>query len=151
MPRDLPGLYWDEDKKRYFPISSRPAGTAPQKPAPPNPSGSATHSGQQEHDPRKGTSDRRRGSRTDMQGSPSPKRHRAGNSEMKPSNTWSSLNSFSESTLGLQRRRCMQYVRRWRSAFVTPSNVHIIVECRCSTFPLMCLTRLPFQYNLTVM
>ncbi|GJE88485.1 WD40 repeat-like protein [Phanerochaete sordida] len=25
MPRDLPGLYWDEDRKRYFPLSARPA------------------------------------------------------------------------------------------------------------------------------
>ncbi|KAH9851681.1 hypothetical protein C2E23DRAFT_732503 [Lenzites betulinus] len=25
MPRDLPGMYWDEEKKRYFPLSSKPA------------------------------------------------------------------------------------------------------------------------------
>ena len=24
MPRDLPGLYWDEDKNRYFPLSMKP-------------------------------------------------------------------------------------------------------------------------------
>ncbi|KAF9807350.1 hypothetical protein IEO21_08262 [Rhodonia placenta] len=24
MPRDLPGLYWDEEKKRYFPLTSKP-------------------------------------------------------------------------------------------------------------------------------
>ncbi|KAH9948875.1 hypothetical protein B0H21DRAFT_206171 [Amylocystis lapponica] len=24
MPRELPGLYWDEDKNRYFPLSSKP-------------------------------------------------------------------------------------------------------------------------------
>ncbi|KAI0330458.1 hypothetical protein GY45DRAFT_1434609 [Cubamyces sp. BRFM 1775] len=28
MARDLPGMYWDEEKKRYFPLSSRPAGAA---------------------------------------------------------------------------------------------------------------------------
>ncbi|KAI0629746.1 hypothetical protein C8Q77DRAFT_263180 [Trametes polyzona] len=26
MPRDLPGMFWDEEKGRYFPLSSRPAG-----------------------------------------------------------------------------------------------------------------------------
>ena len=26
--RDLPGMYWDEEKKRYFPLSSRPAGSS---------------------------------------------------------------------------------------------------------------------------
>ena len=30
MPRDLPGLYWDEEKKRYFPLSSRPASSQSQ-------------------------------------------------------------------------------------------------------------------------
>ncbi|KAF8918911.1 hypothetical protein CPB85DRAFT_1279332 [Mucidula mucida] len=25
MPRDLPGLYWDEERNRYFPISAKPA------------------------------------------------------------------------------------------------------------------------------
>ncbi|OCH84092.1 hypothetical protein OBBRIDRAFT_439117 [Obba rivulosa] len=37
MPRDLPGLYWDEDKQRYFSIASRPgaaAATEPRSPAP---------------------------------------------------------------------------------------------------------------------
>ncbi|KAH7914298.1 hypothetical protein BJ138DRAFT_1144264 [Hygrophoropsis aurantiaca] len=24
MPRELPGLYWDEDRQRYFPVSSKP-------------------------------------------------------------------------------------------------------------------------------
>ncbi|KAI0647813.1 hypothetical protein C8Q79DRAFT_533086 [Trametes meyenii] len=27
MPRELPGMYWDDEKKRYFPLSSRLAGT----------------------------------------------------------------------------------------------------------------------------
>ncbi|KIJ17819.1 hypothetical protein PAXINDRAFT_175578 [Paxillus involutus ATCC 200175] len=26
MPRDLPGLYWDEQRQRYFPLASQPAG-----------------------------------------------------------------------------------------------------------------------------
>ncbi|KAL4245699.1 CUL4-DDB1 E3 ligase complex substrate receptor [Abortiporus biennis] len=30
MPRDLPGLYWDETKQRYFPLSSRPASQSTQ-------------------------------------------------------------------------------------------------------------------------
>ncbi|KAF9472115.1 hypothetical protein BDN70DRAFT_887383 [Pholiota conissans] len=30
MPRDLPGLYWDEERNRYFPLSSRPKQQAPQ-------------------------------------------------------------------------------------------------------------------------
>ncbi|KAH7885250.1 hypothetical protein F5I97DRAFT_1352687 [Phlebopus sp. FC_14] len=39
MPRDLPGLYWDEQRQRYFPLSSRPAiahakGAAPSGPQP---------------------------------------------------------------------------------------------------------------------
>lgn len=34
MPRELPGLYWDEEKQRYFPISARPAGQVPQPRAP---------------------------------------------------------------------------------------------------------------------
>ncbi|KAI0754731.1 hypothetical protein C8Q80DRAFT_1094670 [Daedaleopsis nitida] len=29
MPRDLPGLYWDEEKRRYFPLASRPADRRP--------------------------------------------------------------------------------------------------------------------------
>ncbi|OSD07461.1 hypothetical protein PYCCODRAFT_1403106 [Trametes coccinea BRFM310] len=33
MPRDLPGMYWDEEKRRYFPLSSRPAGTPAAAPA----------------------------------------------------------------------------------------------------------------------
>jgi hypothetical protein len=32
MPPDLPGLYYDVEKKRYFPLSKRPAGAA-QSPA----------------------------------------------------------------------------------------------------------------------
>ncbi|KAF9006880.1 WD40 repeat-like protein [Hymenopellis radicata] len=28
MPRDLPGLYWDEERNRYFPISAKPASAA---------------------------------------------------------------------------------------------------------------------------
>lgn len=40
MPRDLPGLYWDEERKRYFPLSARPAvptqtGTGPNNPSRP--------------------------------------------------------------------------------------------------------------------
>ncbi|KAI0357498.1 hypothetical protein OH77DRAFT_106624 [Trametes cingulata] len=38
MPRDLPGMYWDEEKQRYFPLSSRPAGgggSAHARPTPP--------------------------------------------------------------------------------------------------------------------
>ncbi|KAI8994235.1 hypothetical protein BD414DRAFT_457838 [Trametes punicea] len=33
MPRDLPGMYWDEEKRRYFPLSSRRAGKPPTAPA----------------------------------------------------------------------------------------------------------------------
>jgi hypothetical protein len=28
MPPDLPGLYFDEEKKRYFPLSKKPAGAS---------------------------------------------------------------------------------------------------------------------------
>ncbi|KAI0667765.1 hypothetical protein C8Q78DRAFT_1071810 [Trametes maxima] len=31
MPRELPGMYWDGEKKRYFPLSSRPAGAPPNR------------------------------------------------------------------------------------------------------------------------
>ncbi|KIY63124.1 hypothetical protein CYLTODRAFT_494161 [Cylindrobasidium torrendii FP15055 ss-10] len=31
MPRDLPGLYWDEERKRYFPLSSKPKAPLPAK------------------------------------------------------------------------------------------------------------------------
>jgi hypothetical protein len=29
MPKDLPGLYWDEERSRYFPLSSRPKRAPP--------------------------------------------------------------------------------------------------------------------------
>lgn len=38
MPKDLPGFYWDAEKNRYFPLSSRPAGVTPSvSPAASNP------------------------------------------------------------------------------------------------------------------
>ena len=33
MPRDLPGLYWDAERNRYFPLSSRPPGFPPPGPS----------------------------------------------------------------------------------------------------------------------
>ncbi|TFK25640.1 hypothetical protein FA15DRAFT_693701 [Coprinopsis marcescibilis] len=33
MPKDLPGLYWDHEKNRYFPLSARPASSSRQTPA----------------------------------------------------------------------------------------------------------------------
>lgn len=36
MPRDLPGLYWDEQRKRYFPLSARPAAQTQAGPSNPN-------------------------------------------------------------------------------------------------------------------
>jgi WD repeat-containing protein 21A len=29
MPKDLPGFYWDEERNRYFPLSSRPKQASP--------------------------------------------------------------------------------------------------------------------------
>ncbi|KIJ62608.1 hypothetical protein HYDPIDRAFT_30208 [Hydnomerulius pinastri MD-312] len=40
MPRDLPGMYWDEQRQRYFPLASRPANfrsSAAPMPAPAKP------------------------------------------------------------------------------------------------------------------
>ncbi|TEB21801.1 hypothetical protein FA13DRAFT_1642259 [Coprinellus micaceus] len=33
MPRDLPGFYWDAERNRYFPLSSRPPGFPPSGPS----------------------------------------------------------------------------------------------------------------------
>ncbi|EKM51602.1 uncharacterized protein PHACADRAFT_212242 [Phanerochaete carnosa HHB-10118-sp] len=41
MPRDLPGFYWDEERKRYFPLSSRPAAHTQAGPSNPVPHGSS--------------------------------------------------------------------------------------------------------------
>jgi hypothetical protein len=40
MPKDLPGLYWDEERNRYFPISSRP-----KQPPPPPATITSRHTG----------------------------------------------------------------------------------------------------------
>ena len=112
MPKDLPGLYWDEDKKRYFPLSSKPAGGPPPKPKPEPgaPSASAEPSSHQERPGRhKQRTQRRRGS--DSDDNPPLKRHNAATASPHR-NTWAALSSFRESVLGLQQgRRCMQYVR----------------------------------------
>ncbi len=97
MPRDLPGLYWDEEKKRYFPISSRPAGSTPTHPA-------ATASQPQKHGKR-----RRRSPRRTSSDSPSPKRQHAADDAQSP-NAWRSFNALRGSALTVHRRRCVQYV-----------------------------------------
>ncbi|TFK91871.1 hypothetical protein K466DRAFT_283280 [Polyporus arcularius HHB13444] len=94
MPRDLPGLYWDEEKKRYFPISSRPAGSTPTHPA-------ATASQPQEHGKR-----RRRSPRRTSSDSPSPKRQHAAD-DPQSSNAWRSFNALRGSASTVHRRRCV--------------------------------------------
>ncbi|KAH9924301.1 uncharacterized protein BXZ73DRAFT_50469 [Epithele typhae] len=98
MPLDLPGLYWDEEKKRYFPISSKPAG-AVSRPIPP----SARNDNRQRPRPRPRT----HGAESDSDTPPS-KRHHAGSSA-RTSTTWDVWNGFRESALSLQRGRSKQY------------------------------------------
>ncbi|KAI0916877.1 hypothetical protein AcV7_005763 [Taiwanofungus camphoratus] len=46
MPRDLPGLYWDDERKRYFSLSSRPASPTKAPPAAPGPASQHEHDAQ---------------------------------------------------------------------------------------------------------
>ena len=121
-PRDLPGLYWDDDKKRYFPLASRPAGTPSRPPVPPPEANVATLP------PKQLQSSRRRPSpRTSSRSPPRKRRHALkeddqGEGEEKgsefealtqPRNVWHSLNAFRESPLGTYRRTCIQCVFFW--------------------------------------
>ncbi|RPD62642.1 hypothetical protein L226DRAFT_326476 [Lentinus tigrinus ALCF2SS1-7] len=93
MPRDLPGFYWDEEKKRYFPESSRPAGSTP-KPALPDAA------------PQQQSRRRRRSPRRTSSESPPPKRPHAGE-VTQSSNAWRSLGALRGSTSSVHRRRCV--------------------------------------------
>lgn len=99
MPRDLPGLYWDEEKKRYFPESSRPA-RATSKPA----HSSEAAPSQPQQSRRRRRSPQRTGSE-----SPPPKRQHAVDDAQSVS-AWRSFSALRESSLSVHRRRCVQYV-----------------------------------------
>ena len=103
MPKDLPGLYWDEEKKRYFPLASRPAGSASSNPTArvPDAQSTASHSHPQRPNRRQRTSP--------SSDSPPPKRQHSwdGAQTFRP-DSWRSLNALGQSHLSLQRRRCVQ-------------------------------------------
>ncbi|KAI0699947.1 hypothetical protein C8T65DRAFT_580735 [Cerioporus squamosus] len=101
MPRDLPGLYWDDEKKRYFPVTSRPAGSIPKPPA--LRQGATTAASQpQEHGKR-----RRRSLRRTASESPAPKRQHATDDAEASINAWRSFNALRQSPLSMHRRRCV--------------------------------------------
>ena len=123
-PRDLPGLYWDDEKKRYFPLASRPAG-APSRPVSRPEANVATV-------PPRQLSNRRRRSPREGEGSPPRKRPHAqqgieengvGPSEAR--NAWRSLSALRESPLGTFRKRCIQYVLQPR----LESRYMTLTEC----------------------
>ncbi|TBU44417.1 hypothetical protein BD309DRAFT_958449 [Dichomitus squalens] len=121
-PRDLPGLYWDDETKRYFPLASRPAG-APSRPASRTEANVTTVHPQQ-------PSNRRRRSPREKEGSPPRKRQHAqqgleeeDTEPSEPRNTvWRSLNALKESPLGTYRRRCMHDVQIGKLSNHTPKT-----------------------------
>ena len=122
-PRDLPGLYWDDEKKRYFPLASRPAG-APSRPV------SRPEANNVAAIPPRQLSNRRRRSPREGEGSPPRKRPHAqqgieenGVGPSEPRDAWRSLSALRESPLGTFRRRCMQYVLHLGSCYI------ILMEC----------------------
>ncbi|KAM5539448.1 hypothetical protein V8D89_006900 [Ganoderma adspersum] len=117
-PRDLPGLYWDDEKKRYFPLASRPAGT-PSRPPAPQQADVATLP------PKQSRSNRRRPSpRTSSRSPPRKRRHGPKDDKQEEDhgldseeahtqsrNLWHSLNAFKQSPLGTYRRTCIHDIQ----------------------------------------
>ncbi|KAI0770116.1 hypothetical protein C8Q74DRAFT_1201519 [Fomes fomentarius] len=104
MPKDLPGLYWDEEKKRYFPLASRPAG-------PPQTSTSQTAAVSHSQSHRNPTGSRRQRSpstKSKDSDSPPPKRQHSWDEQAPRQDYWRALNALRESSLSVQRRRCMR-------------------------------------------
>ncbi|EIW59411.1 uncharacterized protein TRAVEDRAFT_46720 [Trametes versicolor FP-101664 SS1] len=102
MPRELPGMYWDEEKNRYFPLSSRPAGALVSSTPPVAPSTSlAAPPSAQSAQSRK----RRKLARDEQENPPCEDEGLAYSS--KSAATWRNLNAFREASSGGRLRRCI--------------------------------------------
>ncbi|KAI0826822.1 hypothetical protein BC628DRAFT_1410035 [Trametes gibbosa] len=101
MPRDLPGMYWDEAKRRYFPISSKPAG------------GPATIAASTQQTPahtsysRKHIPSKRNASNQASESPSSPYQHCTPSPRLGEAGFWHNWNVLREAPLNGRRRRCM--------------------------------------------
>ncbi|KAI0373685.1 hypothetical protein BV20DRAFT_1041735 [Pilatotrama ljubarskyi] len=106
MPRDLPGMYWDEERQRYFPLSSKPAGTGGSaqvaRPSAP-PAAAETQWATQPKRRRK-----RKLREPDLE---SPPVCRDGHTFDNAPGLWPSFNVMRESPSGTSWRRCIHHIQ----------------------------------------